>query len=227
VVVEFGGKAERPRQLGGGRVGEHLAVGERHRRSGVVVARQRAVRDAEPRQRRAQAVGFGRLLVRDDRGARRPLAPQPLRLLEQLADRAVEDLVAAARGLDHVEVDPAPGHAAQHQLADAAAAPAEPRDQQPSARRREAAPHAREQRSPVLPRRERDGDVVPARLCLVEYAGELGRRAEPDRVVVAVPPLQLCLDQGALGRVVVGDHEQRRSVGERHRRSPPILRPPS
>ena len=169
VRVELGRETERPGQLGGSRIGQDLAVGERHRR-GVTVAGDRPVRDAEARQARAELVRAGGACVGDDDRARRPLAAQALRLLQQLADRPVEDLVAPPRRCDHVEVDPAARHAAEDELADAASAPAEPGDQEAAPRRREAAAHPGEQVGSLLPGREGEGDVVAVRLRLVEDA---------------------------------------------------------
>ena len=181
VRVELGREAERPRQLRGARVGQSLAVGERNRRRAADLGCHRPVRDPEPGEGRPQLVCARGAVVCDDDRARRALAAQPLRLLQQLADRPVEDLVAPARRCDHVEVDPTAGHAAQHELADAAAAPAEPRDEKAAPRRREAAAHAGEQVCSLLSGCERERDLVAVCLRLVEDNAELGGRADPDR----------------------------------------------
>ena len=214
VRVELRREAERTRQLGRLGIGQHLAVGERHRRLLPVLRGDSPVRNAEPGEAGAKLVRTRRARVGDDGRARGAFAAQALRLLQQLADRPVEDLVPAPRRCDHVEVDPAAGHAAQDELADAAAAPAEPGDQEAAPGGREAAAHPGEQVGSLLSRREGDGDVGPVRLGLVEDALELGGRADPDDVVGAVATLELLRDQAALVRVVVGDHEQRRTVGE-------------
>ena len=222
--VELGREAERTGQLGRLGIGQHLAVGERHRRRLPVVRCDRPVRNAEPREARAKLVCTRRARVGDDRRARRALAAKALRLLQQLADRPVEDLVPAPGRCDHVEVDPAAGHAAQDELTDAAAAPAEPGDQEAPPGGREAAAHPSEQVGTLLPAREGDGDVGTVGLRLVEDALELGGRADPDGVVGAVATLELFRDQAALVRVVVGDYEQRRTVRGGHERSRAILR---
>ena len=147
------------------------------------------------------------------------LAAQALGFVQELADRAVEDLVASAGGRDHVQVDPAARHAAQDELAEAGTAPAEPRDQEAAPRGRKAPAHAGQQIGAILSGGEGERDLVTGRRRRVENAPELGGGADPKPVVGAVSALQLGLDQRALVRVVVGDHEQRRSGGGRHWRS--------
>ena len=73
---------------------------------------------------------------------------------------------------------------------------------------------------------EKIARLEAAGIRVVEHGGQLGGAADPDRVVGAVAPPQLLLDQAALGRVVVGDHEQRHTGGGGHGGVlPPILRP--
>ncbi len=214
--LERRGEAECLRQLGGARIREDAAVGEEHCRLGGMCLLLEPVGNPEPGDRRAQRVGAGRAGLRDDCGAGRPLPAQPRRLLEQLGDRPVEDLVRNGRRAQHVEVDPAARHALEDELGERSIQPAEPRDQEPAPRRRMEAANAREQLGAALARREHDRDDLARRPRLLEDRDQLVVRAAADRVVAAVAPSELVGDAAALRRVVVGDHEQRFAGGWAH-----------
>jgi hypothetical protein len=208
VRIQLGREAERACQLGGARVREHGAVGERDRRRRLVLRLTCTVRDPEAGQGGAQLVGPGGAEVGHHGRARGPFALQPLRLLQELRDRAVEDLVARTSGPEDVEVDPAPGHAPQHELRGRSVGPAEPRDQQAAAGGGEAPADTGEQGGAVLARREHDGHVLAVGVRLLERLGQLRGRAAADAVVSLVAARQLAHDPAALGRIVVCDHEQ-------------------
>ena len=121
----------------------------------------------------------------------------------------MEDLVGTPGRAKHVEVDPPTRHRAQDETAERAIGPAEPGDQQASPCGREAPADAGEQLGASLARRKAHGDVVTRCLRLLERRLQLGDRAAPDGVVVAVASAELVEHKRALDRVVVGDHEQR------------------
>ncbi len=182
------------------------------------------MRNAQPRERRLQLVCAPRARVGDHDRSGRALALQPGRLLQELRDRPVEDLVRSPRGADDVQVDPAARHRAQHEAAERAIRPAEPGDQQASPCGREARTHARQQLGAALADGEAHRNVVPVRRRSVERQLQLGDRAAADGIVAAIAPVELVHDASAVGRVVVGDHEQRLASRGGHGASAPILR---
>ena len=225
VRLELGRKAERPRQLGGAGIREHAAVGEGDGRLRRIGLRLEPMRDPEARDRGPERMGASRAGLGDDRGARRSLTAQPRRLLEQLGDRPVKDLVGARRRPEHVEVDPAARHALEDELGELAIEPTEPGDQEPSPGRGMQRTDAGEELGAALPGREHDRHLVPVAARFLDDRHQLVVRAAADRVVGAVSPLELVGHAAALRRVVVGDHEQRLPVGWRHGGSAVILRP--
>ena len=136
----------------------------------------------------------------------------------------MEDLVRSLCGAQDVQVDPPTRHRPQDEVAERAVGPAEPGDQQAAPGGREASADTREQLRSALPRGEADRDVVAFGLRLVERFLQLVDRAPTDGVVPAVAPAQLVEDACAVGRVVVGDHEQRLSGRGGHGAPAPILR---